>query len=401
MTPAKTTDPYDWRYNASVGDTPKVSNPLYQQLFDNNPYRSKDLTYNKSPWQELLSTLGFRTKADAWEESVQENALQWDAGIYQQMAQDQYNSETAKAERMRQAGENPDLLGTGNVSDMASPLQDPEGINPGDSEEGVLPQLGSTIMGAFNTAVGIASQFIQLQGMQEDVQGKGITNAEGMMRLINERVLGMTPAEGFQDDQSFKDWKHDVEMTLRTNYGRAFFRGSSLRRWNRSIDDFIGGLPQSKDQFKAWKERLGDAKDYYYGREDHWSEAIDVFKELNQAMFDLQYAITENKKNTDYIQGEANLEEAGYNLEYQKTRDGELAGQAENAENERRKQGETFEGILNKHLTKLGERLDKLSQKGGLKGLIGEIILLILTMKGTFSYGPKGGSLSVSPPSTQ
>ena len=391
-----------WVINARVGETPQVSNPLYQQLLDSNPYRSKDLTYNRSPWQQFLSWIGFRTKADAWEESVQENALQYDAGIYQQMAQDQYNSETAKAQRMREAGENPDLLGTGNVSEMSSPFQDPEGIKLGDSEEGVIGQIGSSIMGAFNTALGMASQFMQLQGMKEDVQGKGIANASSMMKLIGERVLGMTPAEGFQDDQSFKNWKHDVEMTLRTNYGRSFFKGSALRRWNRSLDDFVGGLPQSRDQFKAWQERLGSAKDYYYGREDHWSEAIDVFKIVNEELFGLRKAITENKAVAEHTKSEVDVQTATNELQYQEDLlPGERA-RAENETNRRRAEGETFEGILNTHLNKLGQRLDNLSKQGGLKGLIGEVILLLMTMKFN-THVDKNGNMSfgIAPPQAQ
>ena len=103
----------DWLLHANeiAGKTPQVSKSSYQKLFDNNPYRSSDLTYNKSEWQDFLSALGFRTKADAWAESVQENALQWDAGIFQQMFQDEFNDESSKAQRMRDAGENPDLRG--------------------------------------------------------------------------------------------------------------------------------------------------------------------------------------------------------------------------------------------------------------------------------------------------
>lgn len=375
-------------YGTGLGAAPSGYGELYDELFANNPYRN--LHYNKTPMQRLWSWLGFRTDYDRFLEEAEMNAAQTDFGIFQQMYQDEYNSETAKAARMRAAGENPDLLGTGNVSEASSPVEDPQGMSPGISQEGVPGQIASAVIGAFNTAVGIATQFMQLDGLRADVEGKNISNAEQMMNVIKQRVLGMTPAEGFKTDQDFSDWKRRTEAVLRTNYGRAFFKGSALRQWNRSIDDFVGGLPTSKEQYSDWKQRLGDAKDYLRGREDHWSELIDVFKVVNSELIDMQKEITENSKVKEKTQLDVDIETATNELQYQEDLlPGERA-RAENERNRRSAEGETFEGILNKHLSKLGQRLDDLSKQGGLKGLIGEVILLIMTMRGGFSVDKKG-----------
>lgn len=384
------------RIGTGLGAGPSVPG-IYQELFDNNPYRN--LHYNKTPMQKLWSWLGFRTDADRFMEEAEMNALQTDFGIYQQMYQDEYNSELSKAQRMRAAGENPDLLGTGSVSEASSPMEDPQGMSPGISQEGVPGQIASMVIDAFNSAVGIATQFLQLDGLRADVEGKNINNAENMMNVITQRVLGMTPAEGFKTDQEFSDWKRSTEAKLRTNYGRAFFKGSGLRQWNRSIDDFIGGLPTSKEQYKEWRERLGDAKDYLRGREDHWSELIDVFKVVNEELIDMQTEITENSKVLEKTELDANIEKATNELQYQEDLQPGERARAENERNRRSAEGETFEGILNKHLTKLGQRLDNLSKQGGLKGLIGEVILLILTMRGRAAISPNGISLGLDAPS--
>lgn len=380
-----------------LGEAPSGYGSMYDMLFQNNPYRN--LNYNKSSWQDLLSWLGFRTDADRFQEEAQMNALQWDAGVYQQMYQDQYSSELAKSQRMREAGENPDLLGTGQVEGASSPMEDPQGMTPGPDESGVIPQIASGFMSAFNTAVGIATQVVQLDGLRSDIEGKNIGNAEKMMDVIQQRVLGMTPAEGFKNDQEYNDWKRKVESTLRTNYGRAFFTGSSLRRWNRSIDDFIGTLPTSRDQYDAWKGRLSSAKDYLRGRQSLWDESIEVFDALNSEVTDLMKDLEANGFVLAKTKQEADIETATNELQYQEDLlPGEKA-RAENEENKRKAEGDTFEGILNRHLTNLGKRLDNLSKQGGIKGLIGEVILLLMTMRGNMHVDPKGGmSFGLQPP---
>lgn len=373
---------------------------IYDQLFASNPYRN--LNYNKSGWQDMLSWLGFRTDADRFQEEAQMNALQWDAGIYQQMYQDKYNSETAKAERMREAGENPDLLGTGGVSEASNPVEDPQGMTPGTTEEGVIPQIASGFISAFNTAVGIATQIVQLDGLRSDIEGKNIGNAEQMMNIIQQRVLGLTPAEGFKTDRDYNDWKRKVESSLRTNYGRAFFKGSSLRRWNRSIDDFIGTLPTSREQYDAWKGRLSSAKDYLRGRHSLWDESIEVFDILNEGVTSLMTELEANGFVLAKTKQDADIETATNELQYQEDLQPGERARAENETNKSRAEGNTFEGILNKHLNKMGERLDNLSQQGGLKGLLGELILLIMTMRGNMHVDAKGNpSFSLEPPSAR
>lgn len=360
-----------------LGPAPSGYGTLYDSLFENNPYRN--LNYNKSSWQQLLSWLGFRTDADRFQEEAQMNALQWDAGIYQQMYQDQFNSEVAKTQRMREAGENPDLLGTGNVESASSPVEDPQGMTPGLGEEGVIEGLVSGVMSAFDMSIGIATQLMQLDGLRSEIEGRNISNASSMMDVIQQRVLGMTPAEGFKTDKDFNDWKKKVEMTLRTNYGRAFFKGSGLRRWNRSIDDFIGMLPTSKDQFEGWKGRLSSAKDYLRGRESLWDESLEVFKAINEGITSLQQDIEANSYVKTYTQQQADIESATNELQYQQDIQPGLRARAQNEEWRRKAEDEDIEATLSKHYRKLTDKLDEFSEEGGFKGILSEILLILLS----------------------
>lgn len=369
----------------------------YQQLFDNNPYRN--LHYSESGWQAFLSGLGFRTSADKFREDAALNAAEYDAGIYSLMFQNEYNDEISKQARMRAAGENPDLLGTSGVSEAAQPLVDPNGMEaPAGEDAQQFHQVATTMLSCFSGAFQMASQFMQLQTMRNNIEHGSIENAGDMMHIIEQRVLGLTPAEGFQTDKEFNDWKTKVEATLRTNYGRSFFRGSSLRRWNRTIDDFIGGLPTSRAQFGAWNERLKNAKEYRYGTEDHWAEGIDLFRVVAHDLIELRNATTENKASAEMINSEAAVEEAGNELAYQQTIVPGEKARAENARYRAEAEGRDFAGILNEHLNKLGQRLDEFSKQGGFKGLLSEILLLLLSTRLNIGVGPNGANVGVTMP---
>lgn len=369
----------------------------YDELFANNPYRN--LQYNKSAWQELGSWLGFRTDADRFQEEAQANAAEWDANVFAKMYDERYNSEASKAQRMREAGENPDLLGTQGVSEASGMPMDPQGMTAGMPDD--IQGFATGLIGCFNTAIGMAGQFMQLQQMKSGIEGQNISNAENMMNIIKQRVIGMTPAEGFKTTEDFDNWKKKVEATLRTNYGRAFFKGTSLRRWNRTIDDFVGGLPQSNEQFKEWNERLQSAKDYRYGLKNHWDEAIEVFDVLNNGLYALNNEITENTKTKEATELDRDIEKATNELQYETDLEPGKKALAENLENEARQSSarrkinqEDYEGILTKHMKQIGEELDKIAKQGGLEGFLAEIILFFMNTRLSVGAGKNGFNVS-------
>lgn len=363
---------------------------LYDSLFANNPYRN--LQYNKSIWQELLGNLGFRTDADRFQEEAQANAAEWDANVYAKMYDEQYNSETSKAQRMRDAGENPDLLGTQGVSEASGMPMDPQGMTAGMPDN--FTEFASGIMGCFNTGIGIAGQLMQFSQMKSGIEGQNIENAENMMKIIDQRVLGMTPNKEFETDKEFQAWKEGVEGSLRFQYGNAFFKGTSRRRWNRSIDNYVGNLPQTKEQFKQWKERLENAKEYRYGLEDHWNEARDVFKLINDELIAIRRENTENKAIEEKTGLEAKIAHNENEEQYELALNPGERAEAENSKWRRQTNQEDFEGVLTKHLNNLGKKLDELSKEGGLKGILAEIILFFLNTRMGLGINDNGMNIS-------
>ena len=140
------------------------SSKRIQDLLDANPYRN--VNYNVSPWQKLLSALGFRTQADAWRENMTIQANEYDAAILQKQADEQYNDPTSQVARERAAGLNPDINGGQNIDPgSAAPMgEDPS--TPMQSTGDELPlAVANQILGAFSSAIGMIGSF---QGMQRN-----------------------------------------------------------------------------------------------------------------------------------------------------------------------------------------------------------------------------------------
>ena len=185
-----------------------------------------------------------------------------------------------------------------------------------------------------------------------------------------------------------------MEGSLRNQYGNAFFKGTSRRRWNRSIDNYVGNLPQTREQFKQWRERLENAKEYRYGLEDHWDEARDVFKLLNDELFAIRKENTENKLVEEKTGLEAKIAHNENEEQYESALNPGERARAENEKWKRQANQEDFEGILTKHLDNLGKQLDEISKEGGLKGILAEVILFFLNTRMGLGVSDKGMNIS-------
>ena len=131
-------------------------NPMYDAYYKANPYVNQ--TYQKSVWDTIFDGI-FRTGYDKWLDEMRVNSAQYDASVVDLEQQNLYNSETAKSDRMRQAGENPDLLGTGDVSDSATPAQDPQDVQIPDAlDMSQVASFAGMIGQCFQGALGMCSE---------------------------------------------------------------------------------------------------------------------------------------------------------------------------------------------------------------------------------------------------
>lgn len=135
-------------------------NDRYKKQLD--PYLHYE--YQEGLWDKFGNWLGFNTGADKYRYQMQQQARAVLAGLQQDVFANTYDSQSAQAQRQRDAGLNPDLTGeaTGDpASGMEQPLQpvDPSIFTP---PLGIIPDIATIFSSAANglQSVGTFSKLI-------------------------------------------------------------------------------------------------------------------------------------------------------------------------------------------------------------------------------------------------
>lgn len=252
-------------YNGTgLGDAPTTGDPFYDDLFGSNPYRN--LTYNKSWWQSLLEGLGFRTSYDTWREQAEVNSNEFDARIMEMMKQNQYNSPSAESARMRQAGLNPDLLGTGDVEPGFSEAPDPNGMQPNPADD--FMQFGETFMSVLGKTMTLYKDFKGLAELDNLIEAGDLQNIKTMYDSIDSFIESRFSEPDFINRSSYNNavarTKSMLESELSGDYeGSSAFRlGVDKRNWKRwtetageRLDSLMGDARAFESFAKAGKAR--------------------------------------------------------------------------------------------------------------------------------------------------
>lgn len=198
-----------------IGSAPSGFGSMYDQLFANNPYRKQ--TYNQTGWQKVLSALGIRTGYDDWLDQTSTQAAEYDAGIFSQIQQDQFNSPAAMAQRERDAGMNPDLLGIGDVASAAGPTEDANGMSPSQATEvspfDIVSNVSSTMLDLIPAIMSFGTQIKQMRGLRLENDMKELQFGQGAVdaatKFFNE---GITP-EMYKEAFETNDWTNILDAS--------------------------------------------------------------------------------------------------------------------------------------------------------------------------------------------
>lgn len=159
----------------------------YMSLFQNNPYSQMYKDYSPGLLDSLGSIFGFQTRGDA----LKQSALEYNAQLLQNKREEGYNSESSVAQRMREAGLNPDLTGLAGGS-QASEFDMPQ-TPPGGPDASSVGNVVSGIASAIEGAIGLFGKFQNLKSLvlENDEREFSLTgSASGLVRDYADAVFG-------------------------------------------------------------------------------------------------------------------------------------------------------------------------------------------------------------------
>lgn len=173
----------DFTWNESDIPHDVLEDPEARALLDNNPYSGYG-SYTGSFFQELSG------KAEKYRQEMYVKYREYIAQVIQWKQQKDYNSEQAKAARMRNAGMNPDLMGIDSASSIDSTpgvLGGPE-LESADMENlSLFLEVGLSTM---NTAVAMAQGFKAL-ALSDSQLALNAKNLEILQTEQDARSIGL------------------------------------------------------------------------------------------------------------------------------------------------------------------------------------------------------------------
>lgn len=267
-------------------------NPMYDAYFKANPYVNQ--TYHKTLIDRLFGGI-FRTGYDKWRDEMSVNAAQYNAGIVDMQQQNQYNSEEAKAMRMRAAGENPDLLGTGDVSEAANTNPDPQDaqIPEVDDVAGAFGAI-TNFVGGFNDI--IAGAFSMMKTFQ-DINFDKVKMNQSVNDLVLDDLFRTIPAAGFENDADFARWygsESGIFDQDHPEFAERYFKEYNIpksvqKRYRDVFLDTLSSLPLDLKQYSSSVERANLRNQLgMLTQSKFYSEGIDELNDLIGPLVELQ-----------------------------------------------------------------------------------------------------------------
>lgn len=261
--------------------TDKVKNP-YGSTVVKNPFGGPNQVFSDIH-QNPTGAFGTWSKQDQALFNTSMAEAQWLAELSLMDYQNEYNSPQAQAQRMREAGLNPDLLGVeqgGTSADGTAPgAAAPDGSNPMDVANTIL-NITST---AFSLTSGLMTGALSVFNGLADYDAKNIANVSALLGLgkdVASMSLPATPEYG--SDGLLGSVKSDFNIPLTSRNQRAL-----KRMWNS-----ISGSPMVARNF--WS----DSKDAVASRQetakyvsspfnaDDFNEMVNAFRPVTKLLAD-------------------------------------------------------------------------------------------------------------------
>lgn len=335
-------------FSPNLGEAPSGYGQ-YDKLFQNNPYRN--LEYKQSFWQRIASALGFRTGADKFAEQAQLNAAEYDADVFALMQQNDFNSPSEQAERMREAGLNPDLLGTGDVAPAAQMRNDANGMQPTEGEGTDFFQVASLVsqgvLDLIPQVMSFATNLQQLKGIRVDNDLKELSFGQNARQAAEDFFLSSVTEQDYREAFEKNDWTNVLQAsTANAKYLADTFLSSKKARnaFNLSYGLYSRSLAAKMAKYQTYEKFEEARKGLFELRGSTWFSDDDatmesLMKSFLEPIQKYQNKLAEynavrlDKKNPERDQFLENLQRDNQIL-YEQNIDSAQQARAENSQNE-------------------------------------------------------------------
>lgn len=335
-------------FSPNLGEAPSGYGQ-YDKLFQNNPYRN--LEYKQSFWQRIASALGFRTGADKFAEQAQLNAAEYDADVFALMQQNDFNSPSEQAERMRDAGLNPDLLGTGDVAPAAQMRNDANGMQPTEGEGTDFFQVASLVsqgvLDLIPQVMSFATNLQQLKGIRVDNDLKELSFGQNARQAAEDFFLSSVTEQDYREAFEKNDWTNVLQAsTANAKYLADTFLSSKKARnaFNLSYGLYSRSLAAKMAKYQTYEKFEEARKDLFELRGSTWFSDDDatmesLMKSFLEPIQKYQNKLAEynavrlDKKNPERDQFLENLQRDNQ-ITYEQNIDPAQQARAENSQNE-------------------------------------------------------------------
>lgn len=365
----------------------------YQGLLDANPYMNVD--YKQSNWQRFLSNLGFRTGYDKRKEDMQLQANEWNANVASLAFENQFNSDAAKSGRMRAAGLNPDLLGTGDSANSAGMAEDTNPPAPTETDAQSVSQFANVIMSAFSMATGFAKDIGTLRSLSLANQNQEIANVEGVVNGAQNFLLKHLPADMPTSDEDWGNNAVEISSILESAY-KPHMSKRAYRRFSNAVSGMFDKLPHEAEAYKTYLDKIRNKQEaHILGQSEYYDEQEEVLRDLVLPLVELNDRTIKATSTAQAVHAE-NTE--SYESASQALGVPEEAAGVESAGYEQKTQEFNMQRELRSTLSKIIHNLKKRADSGGRGSGFADTMLLTLSVLSMMSFqsgsstsnGPKG-----------
>lgn len=165
----------------------KLKNSGYEDII--NPYLHYQ--YQPSLWDSLGNAFGFSTYQDRLALDMQIKAKEFMSNISKEKFDNEYNSPDQSAARMRAAGMNPDLLGTGDVQGASQFDQPMPGVSYDPTED--TKTFGNSLGAAFQAAMSLTQFGSTLPMVFQNLRSAEVDRTDKIFNIASRVASRLSP----------------------------------------------------------------------------------------------------------------------------------------------------------------------------------------------------------------